>query len=190
MKRCSTALASSATGGTSSSRTATPECQHSIPAVRLTPLEKSRRGSQCPKMCRPSIARDWLSCSRRRPTSRRYTGRNLPRLRHSSTRPAMLHASETAQLECRMGRGLVESGGDAAPHRPARCGHRLSHRDGHRAFDAARDGHSICAQANWRQPCRKGQEGRRKVLRWSREPWRDADDLATQRSRPGDLCPA
>ena len=56
--------------------------------------------------------------------------------------------------------------------------------------DAARDGHSICAQANWRQPCRKGQEGRRKVLRWSREPWRDADDLATQRSRPGDLCPA
>ena len=129
-------------------------------------------------------------CSRRRPTSRRYTGRNLPRLRHSSTRPAMLHASETAQLECRMGRGLVESGGDAAPHRPARCGHRLSHRDGHRAFDAARDGHSICAQANWRQPCRKGQEGRRKVLRWSREPWRDADDLATQRSRPGDLCPA
>ena len=52
------------------------------------------------------------------------------------------------------------------------------------------DGHSICAQANWRQPCRKGQEGRRKVLRWSREPWRDADDLATQRSRPGDLCPA
>ena len=70
-------------------------------------------------MCRPSIARDWLSCSRRRPTSRRYTGRNLPRLRHSSTRPAMLHASETAQLECRMGRGQVESGGDAAPHRPA-----------------------------------------------------------------------
>ena len=40
MKRCSTALASIATGGTSSSRTATPECQHSIPAVRLTPLEK------------------------------------------------------------------------------------------------------------------------------------------------------
>ena len=78
---------------------------------------------------RLSSPRDWHCCSRRRPTSRRYTGRNLPRLRHSSTRPAMLHAAETAQLECRMGRGQVESGGDAAPHRPARCGHRLSHRD-------------------------------------------------------------
>ena len=53
-----------------------------------------------------------------------------------------------------------------------------------------RDGHSICAQANWGQPCRKGQEGRRKVLLWSREPWKAVDDLATQRSRPGDLCPA
>ena len=84
-----------------------------------------------------------------------------------------------------MGRGQVESGGDAAPHRPARCGHRLSHRDGHRAFDAARDGHSICAQDNWRQPCRKGQEGRRKVLRWSRAPWENVDDVGNESLPPG-----
>ena len=34
------------------------------------------------------------------------------------------------------------------------------------------DGHSICAQDNWGQPFRKGQEGRRKVLLWSRAPWK------------------
>ena len=105
-------------------------------AVRSQRLNARMSGNRC-----------WCHCSRRPQRSRRYTGRNSPRLRHSSTRPAMLHASETAQLECRMCRGQVESGGDAAPHRPARCGHRLSHRDGHHAFDAARDGHSICAQA-------------------------------------------
>ena len=36
------------------------------------------------------------------------------------------------------------------------------------------DSHSICAQANWGQPFRKGQEGRRKVLLWSRAPWEDS----------------
>ena len=51
-------------------------------------------------------------------------------------------------------------------------------------------GYSICAQGNWGQPCRKGQEGRRKVLLWSRAPWKTVDDLATHRYRPGDLCPA
>ena len=49
----------------------------------------------------------------------------------------MLHASETAQLECRMGRGQVESGGAAAPHWTARRGHRLSHRDRHGTFGPA-----------------------------------------------------
>ena len=52
------------------------------------------------------------------------------------------------------------------------------------------DGHSICAQDNWGQPFRKGQEGRRKVLLWSRAPWQAVDDLSTHRSRPGHLCPA
>ena len=52
------------------------------------------------------------------------------------------------------------------------------------------DGHSICAQDNWGQPFRKGQEGRRKVLLWSRAPWKTVDDLATHRSRPGDSFPA
>ena len=33
-------------------------------------------------------------------------------------------------------------------------------------------GHSICAQDNRGQPCRKGQEGRRKVLLWSRAGWK------------------
>ena len=159
-----------------------PDCLAADLAGRIDP-ERAVRSQRL--NARMSGNRCWCHCSRRPQRSRRYTGRNLPRLRHSSTRPAMLHASETAQLECRMGRGQVESGGDAAPHRPARCGHRLSHRDGHRAFDAARDGHSICAQANWGQPCRKGQEGRRKVLRWSREPWRDADDVGHAALPPG-----
>ena len=53
MKRCSTALASITTGGTSSSRTATPECQHSIPAVRLTPLEKSREVASVQRCAAP-----------------------------------------------------------------------------------------------------------------------------------------
>ena len=52
------------------------------------------------------------------------------------------------------------------------------------------DGHSICAQANWGQPFQKGQEGRRKVLLWSRAPGSQWMMLATHRYRPGDLCPA
>ena len=47
------------------------------------------------------------------------------------------------------------------------------------------DGHSICAQPNWGQPFRKGQEGRRKVLLWSREPWDAADDLGHASLPPG-----
>ena len=39
------------------------------------------------------------------------------------------------------------------------------------------DGHSICAQGDWGQLFRKGQEGRRKVLLWSREPWNPVDDV-------------
>ena len=47
------------------------------------------------------------------------------------------------------------------------------------------DGHSICAQDNWGQPFRKGQEGRRKVLLWSRAPWEDVDDVGNESLRPG-----
>ena len=39
-----------------------------------------------------------------------------------------------------------------------------------------RDGHSICAQANWGNRANRGQEGRRKVLLWSKEPWQPVDD--------------
>ena len=52
------------------------------------------------------------------------------------------------------------------------------------------DGNSICAQANWGQPFRKEQEGRRKVLLWSRAPWKTVDDVGHASLRPGDLCPA
>ena len=52
------------------------------------------------------------------------------------------------------------------------------------------DSHTICAQDDWGQPFRRGQEGRRKVLLWSREPWNAVDDLATHPSHPGDSCPA
>ena len=47
------------------------------------------------------------------------------------------------------------------------------------------DGHSICAQANWGQPCKKGQEGRRKVLLWSRAPWQPVDDVGHESLPPG-----
>ena len=45
--------------------------------------------------------------------------------------------------------------------------------------------HSICAQANWGQPFRKGQEGRRKVLLWSRAPWQPVDDIGNASLPPG-----
>ena len=47
------------------------------------------------------------------------------------------------------------------------------------------DGHSICAQPNWGQPFRKGQEDRRKVLLWSREPWDPVDDVGHASLPPG-----
>ena len=47
------------------------------------------------------------------------------------------------------------------------------------------DGHSICAQSNWGQPCKKGQEGRRKVLLWSRAPWQPVDDVGHASLPPG-----
>ena len=47
------------------------------------------------------------------------------------------------------------------------------------------DGHSICAQANWGQPFQKGQEGRRKVLLWSRAPWQPVDDVGHASLPPG-----
>ena len=46
-------------------------------------------------------------------------------------------------------------------------------------------GHAICAQANWGQPCKKGQEGRRKVLLWSRAPWQPVDDVGHASLPPG-----
>ena len=46
-------------------------------------------------------------------------------------------------------------------------------------------GHSICAQGDWGQPLRKGQEGRRKVLLWSREPWDSVDDVGHPSLPPG-----
>ena len=48
-----------------------------------------------------------------------------------------------------------------------------------------KDGHSICAQANWGQPCKKGQEGRRKVLLWSRAPWQPVADVGHASLPPG-----
>ena len=47
------------------------------------------------------------------------------------------------------------------------------------------DGYSICAQDNWGQPFRKGQAGRRKVLLWSREPWKTVDEVGNESLRPG-----
>ena len=47
------------------------------------------------------------------------------------------------------------------------------------------DGHSICAQADYGQPFRKRQEGRRKVLLWSREPWDAVNDLGHASLPPG-----
>ena len=47
------------------------------------------------------------------------------------------------------------------------------------------DGYSICAQANWGQPFRKGQEGRRKVLLCSRAPWQAVDDVGHASLPPG-----
>ena len=46
-------------------------------------------------------------------------------------------------------------------------------------------GHSICAQDNWGQPFRKGQEGRRKVLLWSRAPWKAVADVGHESLPPG-----
>ena len=46
-------------------------------------------------------------------------------------------------------------------------------------------GHSICAQANWGQPCKKGQEGRRKVLLWSGECWKAVDAVGHVSLPPG-----
>ena len=46
-------------------------------------------------------------------------------------------------------------------------------------------GHSICAQDNWGQPCKKGQEGRRKVLLWSRECWKAVDAVGHVSLPPG-----
>ena len=47
------------------------------------------------------------------------------------------------------------------------------------------DVHSICGQDNWGQPCKKGQEGRRKVLLWSRQPWQPVDDVGHASLPPG-----
>ena len=47
------------------------------------------------------------------------------------------------------------------------------------------DGHSICAQADYGQPFRRGQEGRRKVLLWSKEPWDPVDDVGLASLPPG-----
>ena len=46
-------------------------------------------------------------------------------------------------------------------------------------------GHSICAQDNWGQPCKKGQEGRRKVLLWSKAPWKAVADAGHESLPPG-----
>ena len=46
-------------------------------------------------------------------------------------------------------------------------------------------GHSICAQDDWGQTRRKGQEGRRKVLLWSIEPWDAVDDVGLASLPPG-----
>ena len=48
-----------------------------------------------------------------------------------------------------------------------------------------RHGHSICARDDWGQTHRKGQEGRRKVLLWSREPWRTVDAVGHPSLPPG-----
>ena len=47
------------------------------------------------------------------------------------------------------------------------------------------DGHSICAQVDYGQPFRRGQEGRRKVLLWSKEPWDPVDDVGLASLPPG-----
>ena len=74
----------------------------------------------------------------------------------------------------------------------------LQHRIGQQAVDIVcltetdtarlalpQDGYSICAQDNWGQPFRKGLEGRRKVLLWSREPWENVDDVGNESLPPG-----
>ena len=47
------------------------------------------------------------------------------------------------------------------------------------------DGHSICAPGDWGQTRRKGQEARRKVMLWSREPWDAVDDVGHPSLPPG-----
>ena len=47
------------------------------------------------------------------------------------------------------------------------------------------EGHSICAQGDWGQPCRKGQKDRRKVLLWSRQPWKAPADVGHASLPPG-----
>ena len=46
-------------------------------------------------------------------------------------------------------------------------------------------GHSICAGDDWGQTRRQGQEGRRKVMLWSREPWEAVDDGGLNSLPPG-----
>ena len=52
-------------------------------------------------------------------------------------------------------------------------------------FALPKHGHSICAGDDWGQPLRKGQDGRRKVLLWSREPWDAVDDVGHASLPPG-----
>ena len=46
----------------------------------------------------------------------------------------------------------------------------------------SQDGHTICSQPDYGYPIKKG---RRKVLLWSREPWKHVDDLGIDSMPPG-----
>ena len=46
----------------------------------------------------------------------------------------------------------------------------------------SRDGHTVCSQPDYGYPLRVG---RRKVLLWSKEPWREVDDLVMDSLLPG-----
>ena len=52
------------------------------------------------------------------------------------------------------------------------------------------DGHSICAQANWGQPCKRARRADGRSCCAPEPPGSQWMMLATNRSRPGDLCPA
>ena len=49
----------------------------------------------------------------------------------------------------------------------------------------AQGGHAICSQADYGYALKPN---RRKVLLWSKEPWRQVDDLGVDFAAAGDLC--